>query len=177
MGDFIELVGKLIRHKIFFRIFFHHLPRLHDRAIRPFLEISENYPGAIRLDGLLALHRNRRAHHDFHFVTERRSNHRQSDAGIPRSRFDDSFVFGQNPFRDCLLNHLERDPVFDASARISAFKLGENFRARIGAELVDFHHRSASDGFQNIFINHKLFVPLSRHEPAVRLPRNANQRF
>ena len=71
---------------------------------------------------------------------------RQADAGIAGRRFDDDAAGLQQPRSLRRLDHRQRDPILDRSARVHVLELGHQARTHVGGQPVEGHERRPAHG-------------------------------
>ena len=112
-------------------------------------------------------HRGFVGHHKDALVASDRRGDRQTDAGVPRSRFHDRAAPLQNSGALSRVNHRDADTILYREAWIEILHLGENQRLQSLVQTIEFDQRSMADQAEHVFvIVHVCFGLTSIYQPA-----------
>ncbi len=99
---------------------------LQDGAVNSLQRVGQDELSPIRAQDSLTLHADVGRHYQLHRVTFIRADQGQSDAGIPRSGFQDRLARPQHPTSFAVSYHPQRRPVLDRAAGVEPFRLGQD---------------------------------------------------
>lgn len=155
MRQVIARIGKLVGHEIFVGVAGHLAAGQADRPVGSLLGGRKDHLRTIGTNYFTPLDRHGAAHHDLHGISLDDADDGQADARIARRRFDDRLAGREAPVLFGLLDHPERNAVFDAARGVETFEFRIDIDVRVGAKPVDPHHRGSPDSTQNILFYHK----------------------
>ncbi len=141
-------VLELVRQKIGFRIGLVNPLGHPDRPVGPETALGEHELGAEGLERAAALEAHALRHRELDGETERRTDHREPDAGVAGGRLEDRLPRPQRPALETVAYHFQRDAVFDRAAGVGAFELREQAHPWVGIDPLEFHQRRVADHVQ-----------------------------
>ena len=155
VGDIVELVGPYRPARKLAVQPFRQACRIFHVIVRIFVGHGRHFDefGAIDLQRVLLLLRLGVGDHDHRVEIQCIRHHRQTDAGIARSSFDDGSSRPQFPPGDRILDDVERRPVLDRLARIHELGFAQDGAAGQFRCPLQLEQGRVADGGGNISFN------------------------